>query len=96
MHVKKKSKHVRKMKKNTVDTDLNLLVGCCCVKEKKKLNPEKMKMKIKTTWENQTRNCGVKRALFLPIAVSRNGKQMRDFTRNRALKVHERVAFTLR
>jgi hypothetical protein len=55
-----------------------------------------MKMKIKTTWENQTRNCGVKRALFLPIAVSRNGKQMRDFTRNRALKVHERVAFTLR
>jgi hypothetical protein len=49
MHVKKKSKHVGKMKKNTVDTDLNLLVGCCCVKEKKKLNPEKMKIKIKTT-----------------------------------------------
>ena len=24
------------MKKNTVDTDLNLLVGCCCVKENKK------------------------------------------------------------
>jgi len=42
MHAKKKSKHVRKMKKNTVDTDLNLLVGRCCVKEKKKL---KLKLK---------------------------------------------------